>query len=420
MPALQRSSEAADYRSASLGDNARPFAPVRTATPAAMPATRAPALGLAALFVSTFLELVGYFMVTPWLLLQLKGAAVSSTVAGLFAASGWLAIFLFTPFSSWVTRALGRRPTLWLSAAVPALACCGFALTRALPIWFALEILAGVASGLRWVLSEALVAEFSTARTRGRNVGLFETMVGATFVIGPAMLVWVGAQAPAAPWVAVGCMGAGLLVSLLIPRVPPADDAHDAHVGWRGVWTALRAHPVIMLAGFVGGFFEAGITSVLPLYGLSLGLTAAAAALLVSASGLGSALLMLPVGLLADRFADPAQGRRRLMRALAATTLAATCAMPFVAQLGWLAWPLAFVWGGAAGSLYTLAMIDIGAREQGITLVNSTAVLVLSYTLGSTSASAASGWLLDHSPMLGFPLVLAGVALAGCMALRRN
>lgn len=385
-----------------------------------MPAPRAPRLGLAALFVSTFLELIGYFMVGPWLLLQLKDVAVSSTVAGLFAASSWAAIFLITPFSSWLTRALGRRPALWLSAAVPMLACCGFMLTRALPAWFALQMLAGAASGLRWVLSEALVAEFSDARSRGRNVGLFETMVGASFVAGPALLVWIGADAPAAPWVAAACMATGLAVSLLIPRVPPAPDTHEALVGLRGVQAALRAHPVVMLAGFVGGFFEAGITSVLPLYGLNLGLSAAAAALLVSVSGLGSALLMLPVGLLADRFADPANGRRRLMRWLAGTTLAATCLMPFVAQLPWLAWPLAFLWGGAAGSLYTLAMIDIGAREQGIALVNSTAVLVLSYTLGSTSASAVSGWLLDWSPGLGFPAVLALVALAGCAALRRT
>lgn len=377
-------------------------------------------MGLGAIFCSTFLELVGYFMVAPWLLLQLKGASVSTTVAGLFAATGWVGIFLFTPFSSWVTRVLGRRPTLWLSAAVPAMATCGFALTSDLWIWFVLELLAGAASGLRWVLSEAIVAEFSTERTRGRNVGLFETMVGATFVIGPAMLVWVGTASPAALWVAIACMVAGLACSLLIPPVPPADDAHDAHVGLRGVWAALRAHPVIMLAGFVGGFFEAGVTSVLPLYGLALGLAAAASALLVSASGLGSSLMMLPVGMLADRFADPAQGRRLLMRVLATITLVATCLLPFVAHLTWLAWPLVFLWGGAAGSLYTLAMIDIGAREQGITLVNSTAVLVLSYTLGSTCASAVSGWLLDVSPMLGFPAVLAGVALVGCAALWRT
>ncbi len=381
---------------------------------------RSARLGLGAIFCSTFLELVGYFMVAPWLLLQLKGAEVSTTVAGLFAATGWIGIFLFTPFSSWATRVLGRRPALWVSAAVPALATCGFALTSELRIWFALELMAGAASGLRWVLSEAIVAEFSTERTRGRNVGLFETMVGATFVIGPAMLVWVGPTSPAALWVAIACMGAGLACSLLIPPLPTAGDAHEAHVGLQGVWTALRAHPVIMLAGFVGGFFEAGVTSVLPLYGLTLGLAAAASALLVSASGLGSSLMMLPVGMLADRFPDPAQGRRLLMRVLATITLVATCLVPVVAQVAWLAWPLVFLWGGAAGSLYTLAMIDIGAREQGITLVNSTAVLVLSYTLGSTMASAVSGWLLEMSPVLGFPSVLAGVALVGCVALWRT
>ncbi|OYW32181.1 MAG: hypothetical protein B7Z51_03795, partial [Methyloversatilis sp. 12-65-5] len=82
----------------------------------------------------------------------------------------------------------------------------------------------------------------------------------------------------------------GLGWSLLIPRLPAAADAHDAKVGLSGVWHALRAHPLIMTVGFVGGFFESGLTSILPLYGLALGLGATAAALLVSASGLGSAI----------------------------------------------------------------------------------------------------------------------------------
>ena len=74
----------------------------------------------------------------------------------------------------------------------------------------------------------------------------------------------------------------------------------------------------------------------------------------------------------------------------------------------------------AGGSLYTLAMIDIGSREQGVTLVNSTAVLVLTYTLGSMCASSASGALLQWSPALGFPLALALVALVGWVALLRT
>jgi hypothetical protein len=233
-------------------------------------------LGLFAIFASTFFELVGYFMLLPLLLLRLKGADVSTTVAGLFAATGWAGIFLFTPFASWVTQRLGRRPTLWLSAAIPAVAAVGFAFTEALVLWFALQLLSGAASGLRWVLSEAVVAEFSPPGQRGRYVGIFETMVGATFVIGPAVLVWVGPGQPAALWAVIGFMLVGLCASLLIPKVPAAADAHSAKVGLGGVWQALIRHPIIMLAGFVGGFFESGITSILPLYGLALGLGAAA------------------------------------------------------------------------------------------------------------------------------------------------
>jgi len=376
-------------------------------------------LGLTAIFGSTFLELIGYFMLLPLLLLRLKGAEVSSTVAGLFAACGWAGIFLFTPFSSWVAQQLGRRPALWLAAGVPAVASLGFAFTDNLTGWFMLQVLAGAASGLRWVLAEAVVAEFAPAGQRGRYVGLFETMVGTTFVIGPTVLVWVGPTSAAALWVAIGFIFAGLLWTFLVPPMPPAADAATSPVGIRGVWHALMQHPIIMLAGFIGGFFESGVTSILPLYGLALGLTAASAALLVAASGLGSALMMFPVGLVADRFADAAAGRRTLMVILALVTLMATFLVPLVAEFSWLAWPVVFVWGGAGGSLYTLAMIDIGGRETGVTLVNSTAVLVLTYTFGSMVASASSGMLLQWSPVYGFPAVLAVVAALGCLALLR-
>ena len=377
-------------------------------------------LGLFVIFASTFLELVGYFMLLPLLLLRLKGADVSTSVAGLFAATGWAGIFLFTPFASWVAQKIGRRQTLWLAAAIPAVASVGFALTTSLPLWFLLELLAGAASGLRWVLAEAVVAEFSPPGQRGRYIGLFETMVGTTFIIGPAVLVWVGPDSGAAVWVVVAFMLSGLASSLLIPALPSAADNHTSAVGLRGVWRALVKHPIIMLAGFVGGFFESGITSILPLYGLALGLGAATAALLVSASGLGSALMMLPIGMLADRWSNKAAGRRSMMIVLAFVTLLATCVVPWVAGITWLSWPIVFLWGGAGGSLYTLAMIDIGSREEGITLVNSTAVLVLSYTFGSMAASAASGALLQWSPTMGFPVLPGLVAMVGWVALLRT
>jgi MFS family permease len=376
--------------------------------------------GLLAIFGSTFLELVAIFMLQPWLLLQLKHAQVSSTVAGLFVACSWLGIFAMAPFASAVIQVLGQRKSLWLSGAIPALCALVFASTQNLAVWFVAYLVMGLAGGLRWVLAEALVAEFAPPESRGRYVGLFETMVGLTFVAGPALLVAVGTDSPWAIWSTVAVALAGLLWSMALPPIAAAHDQHTAVVGMQGVWRALLAHPIIMLAGFVGGFFESGVTSILPLYGLAIGLGAAAAALLVSASGLGSALVMLPAGMLADRFADPARGRHTMMVVFAGLTLLATCLVPLVAHMGWLVWPIVFLWGGAGGSLYTLAMIDIGAREQGITLVNSTAVLVLTYTLGGLLASASAGALIDWSPGAGFPGVLVAVAALGLWALLRS
>jgi MFS family permease len=374
-------------------------------------------IGLLSVFGSTFFQLSGVFMLSPLMLLMLKKADVSTTVAGLFAASSWLGIFVMTPFAAIVTQKIGRRTTMWLSSAMPLLAALGIFASTNHWLWFALVLVAGLADGLRWVLAEAFIAEFSPPDQTGRYIGAFATMIGMTFVIGPALLAWAGIDNGTAPWLVMALLAIGLAWTALIPVLAPDHDAHTAQVGLGGLWRAVAVNPVIMLAGFIGGFFELGLASTLPLYGLTLGLSASAATLLVSVSGLGGTLMAIPAGLLADRFAAPVQGRRLMMHLFAGLILLSTLASPLAMNQPTLVWPMVAIWGAAGGALYTLAMIDIGAREKGITLVNSTAVLVLSYTLGGLVASASSGVLIDRSPLLGFPALLLGVAGAGLLAL---
>lgn len=356
-------------------------------------------------------------MLTPLLLLMLKGANVSTTVAGLFAATSWLGICVMTPFASVVTQKLGRRPAMWIASILPLLAAAGFLLTDSLPVWFVLELTAGVAGGLRWVLAEAFIAEFAPPGQTGRYIGAYATMVGITFVIGPTLLAWIGTDRSYALWGAIALLAIGLAWTVLIPKMPVEKDFHTAQLGLMGLLHAVAAHPVIMFAGFIGGFFELGLASILPLYGLELGLSAGAAALLVSVSGLGGTLAALPAGTLADRFLSPRQGRRVMMVGFTTLIVLSTCATPFVGERTGLLWPVVFIWGASGGAVYTLAMIDIGTSEQGITLVNSTAVLVLTYTLGGLVASASSGALIQWSPTLGFPAFLLTAACIGLATL---
>lgn len=376
--------------------------------------------GLLSVFGSTLFQLSGIFMLSPLLLLLLKRADVSTTVAGLFAATTWLGIFIITPFSSVVTHRLGRRRTMWLASTLPMAAAIGFLLTDVLWVWFALELMAGVAGGLRWVLAEAFIAEFAPPGQTGRYIGAYATMVGLTFVIGPALLAWVGPANALALWLVIALLAIGLAWTALIPPLPPNPDHHTASIGLAGLWRAVHAHPVIMLAGFLGGFFELGLASILPLYGLTLGLGANAAALLVSVSGMGGTLAALPAGMLADRFESPIQGRRTMMAVCAALIFLSACATPWVGQHRVLIWPMVAIWGAAGGALYTLAMIDIGSRETGMTLVNATAVLVLTYTLGGLIASSTSGAMLDVSSGVGFPALLVAMASIGLVALLKH
>lgn len=391
-------------------------------TPAGLSAPRVQRAqqGLLSVFGSTLFQLSGIFMLSPLLLLLLKQAEVSTTVAGLFAATTWLGIFIVTPFASVVTHMLGRRPTMWLASTLPMAAAIGFLLTDVLWVWFALELMAGVAGGLRWVLAEAFIAEFAPPGQTGRYIGAYATMVGLTFVIGPALLAWVGPDNAHALWLVIALLAIGLAWTALIPPLPPDPDRETASIGLTGLWRAVCAFPVIMLAGFLGGFFELGLASILPLYGLTLGLGASTAALLVSVSGMGGTLAALPAGMLADRFDSPIQGRRTLMAVCAGLILLSACASPWVLHQPMLIWPMVAIWGASGGALYTLAMIDIGAREKGMTLVNATAVLVLAYTLGGLVASSVSGAMIEASFDVGFPALLMAMAGIGLAALRRK
>lgn len=379
---------------------------------------RSASIGLVAIFGSTLLQLSGALMLSPLLLLKLKDAEVSTTVAGLFAATTWLGVLLITPFASLINQRIGRRNSLWVASGLPLLTAFGFLLTENLVVWFLLLLVGSIAAGLRWVTTESYIAEFAPPERLGFFVGMYATMLGLTYVIGPSILAWIGIEGHKALWIVIVLIMLGLIWTILVPRIE-ASDTHTASIGLQGLMQALMAHPIIMLIGFVGGFFELGLSSILPLVGLHLDMGESSSALLVAVSGLGGTVLGIPSGLLADRSANPVRGRHTIMFALALSLVLSAILVLGLAHSPILAWPIAFIWGAAGGTLYTMTMTDIAAREKGITLVNSTSLLVLSYTLGALVASSTGGALLDFSHAVGFPLVLIAVAFTSLVSIQK-
>ena len=369
---------------------------------------------LVAMIGSTFIALIGQFMLTPWLVFQLEQRGTSSSLIGWFGAVSWLGLLVTTPFATRIVATLGQRRALLLSLAIPMFSAFAIAHTESVWLWGLLQFIGSSAMSVRWIVAEACIAELAPARRRGRIVSAYQTLLSVAFIIAPALLAWLRPANPDAPAIAAAFLALGLAMTLAVPGMRLEDHSRD-HTGFKGLRRALLAYPAVVAAGFLGGLFELGITSLLPLYGLALGYTAASAAMLLAASGTGSMLVMVPLGEAADRLPAARIGLAGATLILLTAGLALTAPdAPLVL------WVLALLWGAAGGGLYTLSMISLGRVLRGSALISATAMLVLSYTAGGLIGPIVAGYALETSLRWGLATAIVLIASAALVIMSRR
>jgi|LNFM01.2.fsa_nt_gb MFS family permease len=367
-------------------------------------------LTLARVFASTFCELIAVLMLMPVMTLRLAARAEPPWVIGFFGATLYVAIFIVTPFAAACTRRFGLRATYVLSGSTPLLAVAIVLATSQLAWWFLAAVVLGLFGGLRWVTAEAYVAEVAPANRRGVVIGAFETMVGACFVIGPLLISWTGIDGARPLWVCGGLLLLGIACLFGLPSL-----VTHGEVSSRVAFTQLaRERPLIVIAALIGGMLESTPTTFLPVVSLASGAAAATAAMLVAVLGVGGFICQVPVGHYADR-----RPLDTLFRLCLWGVLAGGGALLAAVHWPMLLWPIALVWGAAAGGIYTLAMITIGHAYSGVALVGATAALVFAYSLGGAAGPALAGLAIDLAPQAGLPLLMCTVALVGLALIRQ-
>ncbi|MCU0869870.1 MAG: MFS transporter [Burkholderiales bacterium] len=366
---------------------------------------------IARLFVAEFLYVVPFFALGTLVTVDLARGGTAPALIGVIASAGWIGILCAALALPLAVRRIDRR-TLFHATSVAGVAVIPLLATGrpwlvAVALWTV-----GIAGGVRWVASEAWLAQLVAPDAVGKAIGGFETMIGATIVCGPALLAFTGFDgiAPYATCAALATAGVAVLLGAPLPADSvDAARAHDARDGpIASLVRTWRAHRPWLVAAFLGGVMEAGIVAVLPVQAVQLGATAGAAALLVSTAGAGSLLLQLPLGALSDRIATA-----RLQRACAVLTLLAGVALFAVETLPALHWPIAFVFGGFGGGLFTLSMVAAGRSQRGPALIEATAGLVFAYNVGSSAGPMLAGAALDAGGAAGLAAVMVGLAVVG-------
>lgn len=377
---------------------------------------RARTLALGAVVASAAAVATGLSLGLPLLALVLQARGVSGTWIGLNTAVAGLASIAVPPLVTPLARRLGASRLLIGSLALVAVTFLAFHVVESLSGWFALRAIFHGALTAAFVVSEFWLISLAPPERRGLWVGIYATVFSVGLSIGPVVLGLTGS---------VGLLpflvGAAILASALIPAWAARGARPALHeTPGRSVVGIVLAAPAATFGAFAFGAVESGGLTILPLYGLGLGLDEARAALLLTAVGLGNVALQIPLGMLADRL-----DRGRLLALFSLAGVIGALLLPVVVTSFPATLALLFVWGGLVAGLYTVGLAILGARFTGGELAGANAAFVSMYGLGMLVGPAAIGAALDAAPTIGAPAAMAAffalhLAILAALGRRRS
>jgi MFS transporter, DHA1 family, tetracycline resistance protein len=236
---------------------------------------------LAVLFLTVFIDLIGFGMVIPFLSFYAREYGASGIAVGAVVGIYSIMQFFFAPVWGRLSDRVGRRPVILISLTASCTGYLLFAFSHSLAVLFASRVIAG-AGGANIGTAQAYIADSTSPENRAKGMGLIGAAFGLGFILGPpmsALLAELGTKRGMAGNLLPGLVAAGLsftafLIALsvlaeskpkdVVPRsgVPPQFDAR--------LWREIATHPLLaslMTALFLTLLAVAGMEISVTLHG---------------------------------------------------------------------------------------------------------------------------------------------------------
>jgi DHA1 family tetracycline resistance protein-like MFS transporter len=139
---------------------------------------------LGTLFLTVFLDLVGFGLIIPFLPAMARDMGASDFTAGALAACYSLMQFVAVPIWGRLSDRVGRRPVLLWSIAASALGMVFLGLSQSLLTIFLSRLWSGVATA-NIAVAQAYIADVTSPRERAKGMGIIGMGFGLGFMIGP-------------------------------------------------------------------------------------------------------------------------------------------------------------------------------------------------------------------------------------------
>lgn len=182
---------------------------------------------LGTIFLTIFLDLLGFGMVIPFLPGVARHLGASDFVASLTGSVYSLMQFLFVPVWGRLSDRVGRRPVLLASIAATAAGMVLLGFANSLVLLFAARVFTGLATA-NIAVAQAYIADITPPEGRARGMGLIGLGFGLGFTFGPLFGGLLSALAPSLrPGTVPSLVAAGLsainlvMATLTLPESLP-------------------------------------------------------------------------------------------------------------------------------------------------------------------------------------------------------
>ncbi len=192
---------------------------------------------LAAIFLTVFVDLVGFGIIVPLLPFYAEHFHASVETVTLLMAIYSLMQFFSAPLWGALSDRHGRKPVLLVSLAGIGLSYLWLAFAHSLWALFAARALAGIMAG-NIAAAQAYIADVTPPEKRAQGMGLIGAAFGLGFILGPAIGGLLGGTDPATPrFLGPGLAAAGLsflaLIFAVVALKESLDPAHRTMAGHR-------------------------------------------------------------------------------------------------------------------------------------------------------------------------------------------
>jgi MFS family permease len=328
---------------------------------------------------------------------------------GLNVAMGPIGILIAGPFMPKLLGNIGTRRAAFGIVGILVLSLAAISISP-IWMWFPLRFIFGLATSALFTIGETWVLSFATKENRGRVMGIYTSLLAASFAVGPLILPFTGIEG-ILPWV-IGIVC--ILISILpLGFVEVEDDSFREKEGGGHFFAFVKKAPMLLFAVTAATLFDNVLVSFFTIYGIRSGLTLETASWILGVGVIGNMVLFYPIGWLADHWS-----RKGVMLVTAGLTIVLSLSLTVVIT-HWLVWPVMVLVTASAFGVYVVALAELGDRFSGPDLIAGASAIAAMWGVGGLVGPPIAGLAIDLFGAGAMPVTLAGfyvMLVAGLLA----